>query len=568
MNEPAAPDNTELIEAELLAHKVIAAQPGNLDAINSLGIILLQQGRIEEAAEAFLGALSIDPEREDVARNLVRAASACAKTAVEAGQFDDALAALQYVIRVLPREQEILSQMAFVLSQAGRFHEALAAAHKAINLNSGSAHAYDVQGQALMGLNRPDDAIDSFKHALWLDRENVPAIINFGSALMAVGRIDDAVTCFDEAILLDHANIQAYNNLGLAYSARGDYLSAEMILRQAVAIAPDYAEAHFNLSRVLLIQGNYQDGWRENEWRWKCREFPSTWRNFDYPMWQGEELAGKTLLIWSEQGIGDEIMFANPIPDVMAAGADVVIECGERLVPVFQRSFENAVVVARQDPPDTSIEAAQPDFQTPLASLCTHLRKSRDDFANIEGRYLSADPDLTARLRDKYQTLGDGPVIGVCWRSGNPTAGHERSAPLKLWDKLFTQGPCTFMSLQYGDVADELAGVQERLGVTVHDDPDVDPFASAEDWFAQVATCDLVISIDNSTIQVSGSQGIPTWTMINTLPEWRFGGNGEGHDWHPYLRVFRQETAGDWGPLFDRVAEELAVWLALRSVLA
>ncbi len=563
MNEPAAPDNTELIEAELLAHKVIAAQPGNLDVINSLGIILLQQGRTEEAAEAFLGALAIDPDRDDIARNLVRAASACAKMASEAGQFDDALAALQYVTRVLPREQEVLAQMAFVLSQAGRFHEALAAAHKAINLDSGSAHAYDVQGQALLGLNRPDDAIDSFEQALRLDRENVPAIINFGSALMAAGRVDDAVTYFDEAILLDHANIQAYNNLGLAYSAKGDYLRAEMILRQAVAIDPDFPEAHFNLSRVLLIQGNYEDGWQENEWRWKCREFPSTWRHFDYPLWQGEELAGKTLLIWSEQGIGDEIMFANPIPDLIAAGAGLVIECDERLVPVFQRSFENADVVARQDPPDPSIESVQPDFQVPLASLCTYLRKSRDDFANIEGRYLSADPELTARLRAKYQDLGAGPVIGVCWRSGNPTAGQERSAPLNLWDKLFKQGPCIFVSLQYGEVADDLTGVQDRLDLTVHHDPDVDPFASAEDWFAQVAACDLVISIDNSTIQVSGSQGIPTWTMLNTLPEWRFGVSGEEHDWHPYLRVFRQETAGVWGPVFDRVAEELAVWLAL-----
>ena len=265
--------------------------------------------------------------------------------------------------------------------------------------------------------------------------------------------------------------------------------------------------------------------------------------------------------MWSEQGIGDEIMFANPIPDLLADGAELVLECGERLVPLFARSFQAATVVACCDPPDKRIEQAQIDYQTPMVSLCSYYRNTRESFHGGSGSYLTADPIRKSELRARYAALGDEPVIGICWRSGNPIAGPERSASLDLWDGILLQPNCSFVSLQYGEVEEDLASVKERLGVEVYRDTDVKPLENAEDWFAQVAAMDLVISIDNSTIQVSGSQGIPTWTLLSYLPEWRFGFKGREHDWHPSIRVYRQPSTGDWQSVFSEVIPDFADWL-------
>jgi len=360
-------------------------------------------------------------------------------------------------------------------------------------------------------------------------------------------------------------NAQALNNMGLALAGKVMYPEAEQNLRAAIVKAPNFAEAHFNLSRVLLMQGFYEEGWRENEWRWKCRDFPSTWRDFPYPRWRGEALKGKTILVWSEQGIGDEIMFASPISDLLVDGAKLVLECGERLVPLFSRSLKGAIVVARQNPPNKLIREAQVDYQIPMASLCIYYRNTKEAFHRAPIQYLTADPGRLSELRSRYMGAGEGPFIGICWRSGNPIAGMERSAPLEQWDEILSQPNCKFVSLQYGEVETDLTAVRNRLGIEVIHDKKINPLMNAEDWFAQVAAMDLVISVDNSTIQVSGSQGIPTWTLLNVLPEWRFGMEGSGHDWHSSVVVYRQVSRGEWQPVFKTLLADLQNWLHSRS---
>ena len=390
-------------------------------------------------------------------------------------------------------------------------------------------------------------------------------VMGIGNTQVAGGDFPAALDSFDEAISLDSGNAAAFNNLGLLLASQLNMTEAEAALRQAILIHPQYAEAHFNLSRVLLMQGKYAEGWQENEWRWDCPAFPSTWRDFPYPYWEEGSFAEQNVLVWSEQGIGDEIMFANVLPDVIAEADHVTIECNERLVPLYRRSFPTATVVARRDPADKTISQHHIDVQIPIASLCVRFRSSREAFESNSGQYLVADPKRTRELRARYDDLADGLLIGICWRSGNPIVGHERSAPLDYWEDLLKRPGCRFVSLQYGDVESEISAVQDRLGVTIHRDREVDPLASVEDWFAQVAAMDHVISIDNSTIQVSGSLGIPTWTLLSYSPEWRFGIGGSGHDWHPSMRVFRQPAPGDWDHVFEAVDTALGERLRLDA---
>ncbi len=543
-----------LDEAEELARKILSTQPDNPDALNGLGLIHVQQERFDQAIDLFEQAHAIDPERGDFTDNLVRAFETSAKSMAHASRFGAAIKTLERALVMRPGDVSLTCRMSFVLSLANRYGEALAAADRALSKAPESPEALDVRGLALLGLNQLDHAIKSFRDALDNDLQYAPAYSNLGLAYRAQGDHRSAISCFDEAIRLDEGNPQAYNNLGISLLDMNDLPQAETALRNALSIEPDYAEAHFNLSRVLLMAEDFANGWKENEWRWLCSEFPSTWREFPQDMWQGEDLTGKKILIWSEQGIGDEIMFANTLPDIVRDSAGVIIECNDRLVPIFERSFEGVTAVARQEPPDPRIEHADTDYQMPIGSICKIYRQSVEDFPPELSGYLKADPDLTAEIRERYDALGPSMKVGICWRSGNPIVGAERSVPLEFWDELLGMTGCHFINLQYGEVDQDLAGVFERTGVEVFKDEAVDPLTSAEDWFAQIAALDHVISVDNSTIQVSGSLGIPTWTLLSKVPEWRFGLNRLDHLWHPSIRIFRQHKKGEWELLMTEVA--------------
>ena len=542
-----------LDEAEALARKILATQPENPDALNGLGLINQQQGRYDDAATLFDQAYAIDPERGDFKQNLIEALAAAAKSNAESGFYQDAIAFTERVLNLQPNDAVLVARMSFVLTLAKLYGQALALADRAISLDQSAVEAHDARGLALLGLKKFEHAITCFELATNLNPDYVEAKVNLGSAYHAKRDFKRAIASFDDAISANSGSAQAFNNLGIALADMLRLVEAETALRQAILIDPEYAEAHFNLSRVLLMAEKFREGWLENEWRWLCPKFPSTWREFAYPMWHAEQLEGKTILVWSEQGIGDEIMFANMLPDVVDAGATLVVECNDRLVPVLSRSLENCLAVARTDPPDLRIEAAEIDYQISLGSLGLIYRNSADAFPKHIGGYLRADESLTEKIRERYDALGDGLKVGICWRSGNPIVGHERSAPLELWDELLAMPGVQFVNLQYGDIEAELAGVKERIGIEIFQDKAVDPFSSAEDWFAQIAALDHVISVDNSTIQVSGSQGVQTWTLLSYSPEWRFGAERWDHLWHPAIRVFRQREAGKWTPLFAEV---------------
>ena len=554
--------NFQKEEAEILARKMLAAEPDNPDVLNGLGLILMAQGQFGEASHHFRLALEKFSDNLEYRENFMRALVASARQSVKAGEYADAIQALRLAVEESPERLDVHCHLSFVLSQSGLHDEGLKIAEKALKIDDGHPHPHDVKGLALLGIERMQDSIVSFRKALEIDPVFLSAHNNLGNALLKLKDHEGAIEHFRCVVKNDPENAQAFNNLGLVLADQAHFIKAEEKLRRAIAISPEFAEAHFNLSRVLLMQGNYQEGWQENEWRWKCQNFPSTWRDFPYARWRGEPVRDKTVLVWSEQGIGDEIMFASTIPDLLADGAKLILECGERLVPLFDRSFNGAVVVSRKNPPNKLILQAQVDYQLPMASLCNYYRNSREAFHKASGSYLYSDPNRKVKLKNRYLRPEKKPLIGICWRSGNPIAGEERSAPLEHWDKILLQPNCIFVSLQYGEVKADLEAVKKRTGVEVYHDEKIDPLTDAEDWFAQVAAMDLVISVDNSTIQVSGSQDIPTWVLLSALPEWRFGINGNGHDWHSSARVYRQTNESDWKPVFNYLVRDLGNWLA------
>jgi hypothetical protein len=312
---------------------------------------------------------------------------------------------------------------------------------------------------------------------------------------------------------------------------------------------------------ALLKDGRFKDGWREYSTRWAWKGFDHPTRPFTQPYWQGESLKGKTILVWGEQGIGDELMFANTIPDLLEQADQVLIECDARLIPLYDRSFPGVTSFARNNPPEPALFKATIDYQIPSGEPCRYLR---DDLAAFPGHtgYIKVSDNDTSRLREKYKKLGNNtPVIGVSWRSGNQGDGEKRSAGLELWGPTLATPGCFFVNLQYGNVKPFLDTFKKATEIEVYYDDEVDPLENMDLFAAQIAAMDLVISIDNSTVHTAGSLGVPVWTLLAANPDWRWMQDGDTSYWYPSMKLIRQNTLGSWDAVFETAEAALINYL-------
>ena len=276
-------------------------------------------------------------------------------------------------------------------------------------------------------------------------------------------------------------------------------------------------------------------------------------RDFPIPRWSGESVAGKRILIWSEQGVGDKLLFAGLLPELARASAACTLEIEERLVPLFRRSFPQVDIVARRDPPDPSLALAAFDLQMPLGDLPRFLRPSLGSFRPL-GSYLKGDPALTDELRRRYRRPAFA-TVGIAWASRAP-----KGIPLADFAPLLTLPGTKWVSLQYGDHADEIRSVERQLGTRIECDPSIDPLSNLDGSVAQTAALDAVVTIQNATLYVAGALGLPTFALTPAGPDWRWFGR-DTSPWHESVKLYRrQETAGN-EPALAHLAADFAAWL-------
>ncbi|MCH8922865.1 MAG: hypothetical protein IIA67_06920, partial [Planctomycetes bacterium] len=350
-------------------------------------------------------------------------------------------------------------------------------------------------------------------------------------------------------------------NRAMVCEARGKFSKAIAQLDLAIEKQPDSAAAKLNRALVLLASGNWKDGWREYRWRFDVETREQ--RTFNLPSWDGADLSEKTILIIDEQGVGDQLMFASCIGDVVARARHCVIECKPRLLGLFERSFPQATVLAK--PIDlASGELESVDVQAPLGSLPGQLRNTWNDFPRRAG-YLIADASGQSSWKDRFAGMEPGPVIGISWQGGTkPKIRRIRSISLDQWEPLLSVRGVNFVSLQYGESAEVLAevlgGVRQTLGVRIHDWADADPLGDLDRWAAQVSALDLVISVDNSTVHMAGALGVPVWTLLPKMANWRWMQDREDSPWYPSMRLFRQTRSGIWTDTIEHAARALEMW--------
>ncbi len=556
--DPRNPDATKLCglacfqlgeseEAAELLQKAEAIAPGDPDIPYNLGIVLLSLSRLDAAESAFRRALASRPDHAAALNNL-------GSVLRQAGRHDEAEAACRRAIEADPGLVDAQVNLGIVLTESERFAEAEVSLRRAVSIAPESAQAHDSLGLLLNALERFEEAEAAHRQALELAPESAAAYYNLGVVLKEQWKIDEAGAAYRQALEISPEYDEVHNNLGTVMLILGRIDEAESAYRRAIEITPDYADAHFNLSVILCLTGRLAEGWSEYEWRWRRRGVDL--RPFGQPMWDGTPLDGRTILAWAEQGIGDEIQFAGLIPDLMKSGASIVVECAPRLVPLFTRSFAGVEVVPRQDPPLSHLDDPSIDFQVPMGSLCKWFRSDLSRFPERRG-YLLADEDRVRDLRGRYDNGGGDLVVGIAWRNAKRDTLGKIAPDLMEWNPIFRVPGFRFVNLQFGDTHEERAAIKARTGHELIHDTEIDPLVNLDDFAAQVAALDLVISTDNSTVAVAGALGVPVWTLVSAVPSWIWMQDREDSPWYPTMRLFRQTERGDWSDVFERLCEEL-----------
>lgn len=344
-------------------------------------------------------------------------------------------------------------------------------------------------------------------------------------------------------------------NLGWILLEKGDYVQGLKLLDAALQRDPDDHETRLLRSYMNLKRGEFEQGWRDYEARHHSRFAINP--PYRFAQWDGAPAGGKTLLIYGEQGFGDQIMFASCFHEAIERAGRCIIECDPRLVALFRRSFPSAVIAASVPSGERAARTARAqavDCQIPMGSLPGFFRNRWEEFPRHAG-YLRAAPERIAYWRARLDALGPGPKIGLSWRGGVPaTRRHLRSLGLAEFLPLLRL-PAKFVSLQYGNCTDDLDTLRRDHGVLLPHWQDA--IEDYDETAALVCALDLVISVCTAVIHLAGALGKPVWILVPAVAEWRYLDEGEKLPWYPSARLFRQKEPGRWQDVIGQIAEQL-----------
>ena len=419
---------------------------------------------------------------------------------------------------------------------------------QAISIAPHSAQSHSNLGNAQRELGQVELAEASLKKAIELDPDYVSAHHNLGKLYSDLGELKQAAEHYRKAMSLEPDNASSQVGLGSVFALQGDIDQAEDCFQQALKVDPKMAQAHFNLSLIHLVRGNLHEGFREYEYRWQTSRFSPI--SLPQPMWNGDTMPGKTLLIHCEQGLGDTLQFCRYIRLVKQRVGRVVFQAQRSLVPLLRNCHGfDGLIAEGEEPPNF-------DFQSPLLSLPRIMGTTLNTLP-VNVPYLSADP---VRVDKWEKILGPkvGIRIGIAWR-GNPShqCDKERSIPLAAFQSLAEIEGVTLVSLQKAQGSDEVLAMRDRFAL-VDFGCELDSHGGAFlDTAAIMKNLDLVVTVDSAPAHLAGALGVPVWLVLSLVADWRWLLDRQDSPWYPTMRLFRQSTAGDWQDVFCRLADQL-----------
>jgi FkbM family methyltransferase len=435
------------------------------------------------------------------------------------------------------------------LHQAGNHGGAEAVYRQALQAAPDDANAWCYLGMACHDQDRLDEAVNAYRRAIQL-RPNFPiAFNNLGNTLRLQRRLDEALASFDYALRLKPDYVNAHKNKGTALVWEGQLDEALASYQRALELAPDDAETHKNLGVIWLLQGKFTQGWREYAWRWKTDE--ASLPTYQQPLWKGDSLDSRTILLTAEQGLGDTIHFIRYAAVLKQRfQCQVVAACPRALLPLL-RTCPGIDVLVAQDEPLPPFDVFAPLLNVP-GILGDHLGTFPADVP-----YLRADPALVARWQAEL-SRHPGFKVGLVWQGNRKhQADRMRSMPLREFGPLGQLRGVQLFSLQKYVGLEQLESLAGLLDVIPLGDQLDEETGAFMDTAAVMRNLDLLITSDTSLAHLAGALGVPVWVALSYVPDWRWLLDRDDTPWYPTMRLFRQSKPGDWPSVFDRMADEL-----------
>ena len=528
-------------QAIAVYRSIIAAQPNSPGAWSNIGTVLVNLGQLEEGIKAHRKSVALKPDFAVGHFNLGNAL-------LRAGHLEDSVESLKKVIDLKPDMAQAHNDLGNVYYMLGQRELAIACYRRAILIDPNFAEAYSNLANPLTDNMQLDEAMAMTLRSIQINPARPEAHSNFGNVLVAADKVKEAIGPYRHALSLNPDYAEAHSNLGHVFGRMGAWDESAAAFRAAIAAKPDYAEAHLYHAMILLRRGALEPGWREYEWRWKIHPHSGDRIVSDAPEWQGEDLNGKTIVLYAEQGLGDTIQFARYATLLAARGAKVVLAVQAALVRTMRTVPGVAEVVALTDslPPI--------DYHLPLMSA---PRLVGPTLADIPGTvpYLSANPE---KWRARLAGL-PGLKVGIVWagaaRAHDRAASHtdrRRSLALQQLAPLFDVPGVSFINLQKGEPAAQMKEAAYPIADFMDEMKD---FADTADL---VAALDLVITVDTSVAHLAGALAVPVWILSRFDGCWRWLEEGDTTPWYPTMRLFRQTAPGEWGDVVGQVVGALA----------
>ncbi len=534
----AALQSGQLERGVRLLDKAIRITPDAAPAYSNRGVALRDLGRLSEAVQSYDRAIALEPDFAEAYNNRGVALG-------DLGRFGEALASYDRAIALKPDYVQAHNNRGIALKELKRLDEAMASYDRAIGLKPDYAEAHSNRGVALRDLKRFEEAVASEERAIALRPDYPEAHNNRGLALKDLNRFEEAIASYDRAIALKQNYAEAHSNRGLALRDIRRFEDAIAGYDRAIAPKRDYADAYFNKSFCYLTTGQLAEGWKFFEYRSRISA-PSGARPYSHPLWLGKDsVAGKTVFLYSEQGLGDSIQFCRYARLVRARGARVVMSVQDPLVRLLRQLEPEIEIIGADQTPGSF------DFHCPLMSLPLAFGTTLETIPS-EASYLAADPGLKAQWAARLPST-TRPRVGIAW-SGNRTHqnDHNRSIdPGRLLPLLALDAE--WFCLQTELREDAAARLKDCGGITFLGD-ELKDFA---DTAAVIDQLDLVIAVDTSVVHLAGALGKQVWILLPFSSDWRWLLDRQDSPWYPSARLFRQRRIGDWDSVIEEVRSDL-----------
>ena len=534
-----------------LIDKAIALKPDNAIFRNHKGLVLHALGDYQKALDSFTLAIHLNPRLALAYINRGNSFDAL-------NQYEDAIVNYDLAIQNDPRSIHAYLNKAAILEKIGESSRAILVCDALLELNSLNAQAHCVRGMSLLSIGKTSDAIAAFDRALELNPVLPQALCNRGIAYQRLYQYRQGLDDFNRCIELEPSNSTLFFNRGSLLFQSGDVPGALASYDLAIRYDANNADAHFNKALLHLSRMEFQPGWELYEWRFVNPKEPQARLKTSLPSWDPNNLDHRRVLIWAEQGVGDQILFGTMLKDAKERIPLMTVMLDQRLIPIFKRSMPQITFIPINSP------VTEDDFDAHLSmmGLGTIFRNTAHDFPHLSPHYLQADMNRAEMLRGEL--LGKGDLLcGIFWKSRKNK--NELKKSLDLIDLLpILQIPrVKFVNLQYGDSTEERKAFYDQTGIEITNCLSVDNFNDLDGHAALIQACDFLVGCSNSTAHLAGALGKKTYLAVGQSTFWYWSSEVDGNSlWYPSISICQQHQPGNWAHPVAAISDRINTLLA------